>query len=77
MCKVGLIILRFGEAGTVASAPRIARVRPVATTPQEGVIRDLVLLATVGIRPVLVHGGGPEINGWCVAPASPPRPALR
>jgi len=31
---------------------------------QEGVIRDLVLLSTVGIRPILVHGGGPEINGW-------------
>ena len=28
------------------------------------VITDLVLLATVGIRPVLVHGGGPEINSW-------------
>lgn len=26
------------------------------------VIRDIVLLSTVGIRPVLVHGGGPEIN---------------
>jgi acetylglutamate kinase len=24
----------------------------------------LVLLWTVGIRPVLVHGGGPEINSW-------------
>ena len=23
-----------------------------------------MLLSTVGIRPVLVHGGGPEINGW-------------
>ena len=31
---------------------------------QEGVIKDLVLLACVGIRPVLVHGGGPEINSW-------------
>jgi acetylglutamate kinase len=31
---------------------------------QAGVITDLVLLWTVGIRPVLVHGGGPEINGW-------------
>lgn len=31
---------------------------------QEGVIKDLVLLACVGIRPVLVHGGGPEINTW-------------
>ena len=28
------------------------------------VVSDLVLLATVGIRPVLVHGGGPEINIW-------------
>lgn len=31
---------------------------------QAGVIADLVLLACVGIRPVLVHGGGPEINLW-------------
>lgn len=31
---------------------------------QEGVINDLVLLACVGIHPVLVHGGGPEINSW-------------
>lgn len=29
-----------------------------------GVVNDLVLLSCVGIRPVLVHGGGPEINGW-------------
>eukprot|EP00884_Botryococcus_braunii_P009468 jgi/Botrbrau1/18522/Bobra.0072s0097.1 len=29
-----------------------------------GVINDLVLLSTVGILPVLVHGGGPEINQW-------------
>ena len=34
------------------------------TTRQQGVINDLVLLSTVGIRPVLVHGGGPEINIW-------------
>ncbi|KAG2573791.1 acetylglutamate kinase, chloroplastic-like [Panicum virgatum] len=31
---------------------------------QENVIRDLVLLSSVGIRLVLVHGGGPEINSW-------------
>lgn len=31
---------------------------------QAGVIKDLVLLACVGVRPVLVHGGGPEINIW-------------
>lgn len=29
-----------------------------------GVINDLVLLACVGVKPVLVHGGGPEINTW-------------
>lgn len=28
------------------------------------VIRDIVFLASVGIRPVVVHGGGPEINTW-------------
>eukprot|EP00475_Leptophrys_vorax_P045127 TRINITY_DN9285_c0_g1_i1.p2 TRINITY_DN9285_c0_g1~~TRINITY_DN9285_c0_g1_i1.p2 ORF type:complete len:364 (-),score=12.08 TRINITY_DN9285_c0_g1_i1:171-1262(-) len=31
---------------------------------KEGVIKDLVLLSCVGLRPVLVHGGGPEINTW-------------
>ncbi|KAF7090349.1 hypothetical protein CFC21_093110 [Triticum aestivum] len=31
---------------------------------QASVIRDLVLLSCVGLRPVLVHGGGPEINSW-------------
>ncbi len=29
---------------------------------KDAVMRDLVLLTTVGIRVVLVHGGGPEIN---------------
>jgi acetylglutamate kinase len=33
-------------------------------TLKEGVIRDLVFMSCVGIRPVLVHGGGPEINSW-------------
>lgn len=33
-------------------------------TLKERVVRDVALLATVGIRPVLVHGGGPEINQW-------------
>ena len=28
------------------------------------VIRDIVLLSCVGIRPIVVHGGGPEINSW-------------
>ncbi|GMH05256.1 hypothetical protein Nepgr_007096 [Nepenthes gracilis] len=31
---------------------------------QSSVINDLVLLSCVGIRPVFVHGGGPEINLW-------------
>jgi acetylglutamate kinase len=31
---------------------------------KEGVIRDLVFMSCVGIRPILVHGGGPEINSW-------------
>ncbi|CAM6089118.1 unnamed protein product [Calypogeia fissa] len=31
---------------------------------KDGVIKDLVLLSCVGLRPVLVHGGGPEINSW-------------
>jgi Amino acid kinase family len=33
-------------------------------TLKAGVINDLVLLACVGVKPVLVHGGGPEINIW-------------
>jgi len=28
------------------------------------VFRDLALLACVGVQPVVVHGGGPEINTW-------------
>ncbi|KAJ4961760.1 hypothetical protein NE237_021670 [Protea cynaroides] len=31
---------------------------------QASVINDLVLLSCVGLRPVFVHGGGPEINAW-------------
>jgi acetylglutamate kinase len=33
-------------------------------TLKAGVIRDVVLMACVGIHPVVVHGGGPEINIW-------------
>lgn len=28
------------------------------------VVRDIVFLSSVGMRPVVVHGGGPEINTW-------------
>lgn len=31
---------------------------------KDKVIQDIVLLACVGARPVVVHGGGPEINTW-------------
>jgi len=31
---------------------------------REQVIRDVVFLSCVGVRPILVHGGGPEINFW-------------
>lgn len=31
---------------------------------KDQVIRDIVLLSCVGARPVVVHGGGPEINTW-------------
>lgn len=33
-------------------------------TLKAGVIRDIVFMACVGIHPVVVHGGGPEINIW-------------
>jgi acetylglutamate kinase len=33
-------------------------------TLKAGVIRDIVFLCSVGVRPVVVHGGGPEINIW-------------
>lgn len=31
---------------------------------KDRVIRDVVLMSCVGLRPVVVHGGGPEINTW-------------
>ena len=31
---------------------------------KQKVINDIVFLACVGVRPVVVHGGGPEINTW-------------
>lgn len=31
---------------------------------KDKVIRDIVFLSCVGLRPILVHGGGPEINNW-------------
>jgi len=34
------------------------------STLKDKVIRDIVFLASVGVNPVVVHGGGPEINFW-------------
>lgn len=31
---------------------------------KDSVIRDIVFLSCVGLRPIIVHGGGPEINTW-------------
>ena len=31
---------------------------------KENVMRDVALMKFVGIRPILVHGGGPEITGF-------------
>jgi acetylglutamate kinase len=34
------------------------------STLKDRVIRDIVFLSCVGVRPIVVHGGGPEINSW-------------
>lgn len=34
------------------------------STLKDQVIRDMVFLSSVGVRLVVVHGGGPEINSW-------------
>ncbi|TDA68672.1 MAG: acetylglutamate kinase [Clostridia bacterium] len=31
---------------------------------KQGVMQDIILMKYVGMNPVLVHGGGPEITGW-------------
>lgn len=46
------IVVKYGGAAMVNEALR------------EAVFRDLALLACVGVQPVVVHGGGPEINQW-------------
>ena len=33
---------------------------------KDKVMQDIVLLSFVGIRVVVVHGGGPEINSWLI-----------
>jgi acetylglutamate kinase len=46
------VVVKYGGAAMVRQELR------------EAVFRDLTLLACVGVQPVVVHGGGPEINHW-------------
>jgi acetylglutamate kinase len=46
------VVVKYGGAAMVREDLR------------EAVFRDLALLACVGVQPVVVHGGGPEINQW-------------
>ncbi|PSO71186.1 MAG: acetylglutamate kinase [Cyanobacteria bacterium QH_8_48_120] len=33
-------------------------------TLKDKIVRDIVFLSCVGLRPIVVHGGGPEVNSW-------------
>ena len=46
------IVVKYGGAAMVHAELR------------DAVFRDIALLASVGVQPVVVHGGGPEINTW-------------
>jgi acetylglutamate kinase len=46
------VVVKYGGAAMVRADLR------------DAVYRDLVLLSSVGVKPVVVHGGGPEINDW-------------
>ncbi|MEO1093500.1 MAG: acetylglutamate kinase [Cyanobacteria bacterium J06638_28] len=48
------VVVKYGGAAMKDSALKAS------------VIRDIVFMASVGIRPVVVHGGGPEINTWLI-----------
>ena len=47
-----LCVVKYGGAAMVHAELR------------DAVFRDIALLASVGVQPVVVHGGGPEINTW-------------
>jgi acetylglutamate kinase len=55
------VVVKYGGAAMVREELR------------EAVFRDLALLACVGVQPVVVHGGGPEINHWLGRLAIEPR----
>ncbi|MQM20872.1 hypothetical protein Taro_053902 [Colocasia esculenta] len=46
------IVVKYG--GAAMKSPEL----------QASVVKDLVLLSCVGLRLVVIHGGGPEINAW-------------
>ena len=46
------VVIKYGGAAMVREDLR------------DAVFRDVALLASVGVEPVVVHGGGPEINQW-------------
>jgi len=53
----------FSESVMVIKVGGNAMLNPEKTTDlMESIIQDIVLLHFVGIKPVIVHGGGPEIN---------------
>ena len=54
-------IQRFANRRVVVKYGGAAMVRDDL---RDAVYRDLALLSSVGVRPVVVHGGGPEINQW-------------
>ncbi|MEI6828297.1 MAG: acetylglutamate kinase [Synechococcaceae cyanobacterium ELA445] len=55
------VVVKYGGAAMVRQDLR------------DAVFRDLALLACVGVQPVVVHGGGPEINQWLGRLAIEPR----
>ena len=55
------VVIKYGGAAMVREDLR------------EAVFRDVTLLACVGVRPILVHGGGPEINSWLSRMSIEPR----
>jgi acetylglutamate kinase len=47
-----IVVVKYGGAAMKESSLK------------DKVIRDIVFLTSVGVRLVVVHGGGPEINSW-------------
>lgn len=56
-----IVVVKYG--GSVISHPALRR----------SILQDIVFLSVAGIRPVLVHGGGPEISRQMNRKGKPPR----